>query len=89
MRQEQLEEAISKKRDEMIRIGMTKGLHCEETVLCSQELDNMLNEYNRKYLNRDRHKSFNHYHPLLLSLHEYSFKLFVLSCNSYIRYFQF
>lgn len=89
MRQEQLEEAIKKKRDEMIRIGMTKGLQCEETILCSQELDEMLNEYNQFCLKRDRHKPFNHYHSSLLSLHEFSLKLFMLSCSSYIRYFQF
>ena len=38
MKKVDLEEAINEKRDEMIKIGMTKGLCCEETVLCSQEL---------------------------------------------------
>ena len=47
MRIVDLEEAINEKRDEMIHIGMTKGLSCEETVLCSQELDKLLNDYRR------------------------------------------
>jgi len=51
MRQEQLEEAISKKKDEMIEIGMAKGLRCEKTIRCSQELDILLNYYNRLFLN--------------------------------------
>jgi hypothetical protein len=42
-----LEEAINEKRDEMIKIGMTKGLCSEETVLCSQELDKLLNDYRK------------------------------------------
>ena len=42
-----LEEAISEKRAEMIEIGMVKGLSSEETVVCSQELDRLLNEYRR------------------------------------------
>jgi hypothetical protein len=46
MRQEQLMEKINKKRNEMINIGMSTGLHCEETIHCSQELDKLLNEYN-------------------------------------------
>ncbi|MEH7255236.1 MULTISPECIES: aspartyl-phosphate phosphatase Spo0E family protein [Bacillaceae] len=47
-----LEEAINEKRDEMIKIGMTKGLCCEETVLCSQELDKLLNDYRRLTSNK-------------------------------------
>jgi hypothetical protein len=40
-----LEEAINEKRAEMIEIGMAKGLSSEETIVCSQELDRLLNEY--------------------------------------------
>jgi hypothetical protein len=47
MSKEQFVEAISKKRDEMIKIGISKGLQSEETIGCSQELDNLLNEYSR------------------------------------------
>jgi Spo0E like sporulation regulatory protein len=47
MRIVDLEEAISEKRAEMIKIGMTKGLSSKETVVCSQELDRLLNDYRR------------------------------------------
>jgi hypothetical protein len=40
-----INEAINKKRDEMIKIGMAKGLIYEETVKYSQELDHLLNQY--------------------------------------------
>jgi hypothetical protein len=49
-----LEEAINEKRDEMIKIGMTKGLSNKETIVCSQELDDLLNEYRRLTLNQRR-----------------------------------
>jgi hypothetical protein len=52
-----LEEAINEKRDEMIKIGMTKGLSNRETIVCSQELDNLLNEYRRLTLNQGRPKT--------------------------------
>jgi hypothetical protein len=42
-----LEEAINEKRAEMIELGMAKGLSSEETVVCSQELDRLLNDYRR------------------------------------------
>ncbi|WP_456278605.1 Spo0E family sporulation regulatory protein-aspartic acid phosphatase [Bacillus sp. AK128] len=45
MRQEKLVEAIQVKREEMIRIGIAKGLRAEETIRCSQELDRLLNVY--------------------------------------------
>ncbi|MEH7177642.1 aspartyl-phosphate phosphatase Spo0E family protein [Neobacillus vireti] len=47
MNKVELEMAINEKRNEMIKIGMSKGLSCEETVLCSQELDELLNDYRR------------------------------------------
>jgi hypothetical protein len=45
MRPEQLADAIQLKRDEMIAIGLSKGLRSEETLKCSQELDRLLNMY--------------------------------------------
>jgi hypothetical protein len=42
-----LEAAISEKRAEMIEVGMAKGLSSEETIVCSQELDRLLNDYRR------------------------------------------
>ena len=47
MRIVDLEEAINEKRAEMIELGMAKGLSSEETVVCSQELDRLLNDYRR------------------------------------------
>jgi hypothetical protein len=47
MRKVDLEEAINEKRAEMIQLGMAKGLSSEETVVCSQELDRLLNDYRR------------------------------------------
>ena len=46
-KQKELEEAINEKRDEMIKIGLTKGLTSDETIFCSQELDELLNRYSR------------------------------------------
>jgi hypothetical protein len=57
MRIVDLEEAINEKREEMIHIGMAKGLSCEETVLCSQELDKLLNDYRRLTKDQGRFKS--------------------------------
>jgi hypothetical protein len=57
MRIVDLEEAINEKRAEMIEIGLEKGLSCEETIVCSQELDNLLNDYRRLTASQDRFKS--------------------------------
>ncbi|WP_045515771.1 aspartyl-phosphate phosphatase Spo0E family protein [Neobacillus niacini] len=56
MRKVDLEEAINEKRAEMIELGMAKGLSCEETVVCSQELDRLLNDYRRLTANQGRSK---------------------------------
>lgn len=56
MRIVDLEEAINEKRAEMIEIGMEKGLSSEETVLCSQELDRLLNDYRRLTAMQERSK---------------------------------
>lgn len=53
----ELEEAINEKRAEMIEIGMAKGLSCEETIVCSQELDRLLNEYRSLTAKQERSKS--------------------------------
>lgn len=57
MRIVDLEEAINEKRAEMIEIGMEKGLSCEETIVCSQELDRLLNDYRRLTASQGRFKS--------------------------------
>jgi hypothetical protein len=56
MRIVDLEEAINEKRAEMIEIGMTKGLSSEETIVCSQELDRLLNDYRRIIAIQERSK---------------------------------
>ncbi|WHY03053.1 aspartyl-phosphate phosphatase Spo0E family protein [Neobacillus sp. DY30] len=57
MRKVDLEEAINEKRTEMIELGMAKGLSSEETVVCSQELDRLLNEYRRLTVKQGRSKT--------------------------------
>ncbi|MFS0752050.1 Spo0E family sporulation regulatory protein-aspartic acid phosphatase [Oceanobacillus sp. 1P07AA] len=42
--------SIVKKRNEMLRIAEEDGLSSENTIICSQELDNLLNQLN-KYAN--------------------------------------
>jgi hypothetical protein len=61
MRLEQCEAAIKEKKNEMIKLGMTKGLQNEETIYCSQELDKLLNDYNRLLLDDKHSKPINHY----------------------------
>lgn len=84
MRLEQFEEAINDKKAEMINLGMGKGLQNEETIYCSQELDKLLNDYNR-LLMKDKHpKPMNlyvdlssillkHLHRILSIHHRYFF----------------
>jgi hypothetical protein len=52
-----LEEAINEKRAKMIELGMEKGLSCEETIVCSQELDKLLNDHRRLTARQGRFKS--------------------------------
>ena len=75
MRQEQLVEAISQKRDEMIKIGMAKGLLSEETINCSQELDKLLNKYNRLLSESKRSKPLDEYFEFLVFLQESTYKM--------------
>jgi hypothetical protein len=88
MSEEQLVEAINKKRDEMIKIGMSKGLHSEETISCSQELDNLLNEYNRFMSESKQFKTLDHFYELLVTLHKSTYKVLQLGCRFYFSYFQ-
>jgi hypothetical protein len=69
MRIVDLEEAINEKRAEMIEIGLEKGLSCEETIVCSQELDNLLNDYRRLTASQDRFKSTLFQEDLLTFIH--------------------
>jgi hypothetical protein len=57
MRKVDLEKAINEKRAEMIELGLAKGLSSEETVVCSQELDRLLNDYSRLTARQGRFKT--------------------------------
>ena len=43
---------IVRKRTEMIQLANSNGLSCKETVKCSQELDLLLNTFNKFQPNR-------------------------------------
>ncbi|MCA1029421.1 aspartyl-phosphate phosphatase Spo0E family protein [Bacillus timonensis] len=44
---------IDEKREEMIQIGMKTGYTSDKTVSCSQELDQLLNQYQRELYKRE------------------------------------
>lgn len=88
MRQEQLVEAISKKRDEMIKLGMGKGLQCEETINCSQELDELLNDYSRLLSEDKRSNPLNEYHDFLIFLQKHVYKVFLSRYRNFFNYLQ-
>nr|WP_158176121.1 aspartyl-phosphate phosphatase Spo0E family protein [Heyndrickxia camelliae] len=46
MLKDQLSNLIEKKRAELIEMVMIEGLHSPNTILYSQELDRLLNQYN-------------------------------------------
>ncbi|HEY4552300.1 MAG TPA: aspartyl-phosphate phosphatase Spo0E family protein [Bacillaceae bacterium] len=48
-KQQKYLERIQQKREEMFLLGETYGLCAYETVACSRELDQMLNEYYWKF----------------------------------------
>jgi Spo0E like sporulation regulatory protein len=70
-----LEEAINEKRDEMIRMGMTKGLSSDETVYCSQELDRLLNDYDDLLSKYENSTTLDLYDVYLDFLHKQILKL--------------
>jgi hypothetical protein len=45
---------IEKKRAELIQVATTNGLTSSAAIRYSQELDNLLNEYNRVYIQKSR-----------------------------------
>ena len=49
---------IEKKRAELIQVAITNGLTSSVAIRYSQELDNLLNEYNRIYIKKVSHSSF-------------------------------
>jgi len=45
---------IEKKRAELIQVAVTNGLTSSIAIRYSQELDHLLNEYNRMYIKKNR-----------------------------------
>lgn len=88
MRLEQLEEVIKEKREEMVNIGMEKGLLCEETIFCSQELDELINEYNRLLADHKRSGSINKYIELFLHVEKQAYNLLWMPYNYLFNYLQ-
>lgn len=70
-----LEEAINEKRDEMIRVGMTKGLSSDETIYCSQELDRLLNDYEHLVSKYENSSTLDLYDAYIDFLHKQLFNL--------------
>lgn len=58
MVKQELVALIEKKRAELIQIANTSGLSSSDAVRYSQELDHLLNEYNRIFLKRVRTSSY-------------------------------
>lgn len=56
---EALVNAINDKKSQMIKIGMEKGFSHEATIQCSQELDELINQYNRYVLKTKRSNELN------------------------------
>lgn len=52
MSKEQLITLIEKKREELIQIASKNGLSSNIAITHSQELDELLNEYNRAYIKK-------------------------------------
>ncbi|MEN1969220.1 aspartyl-phosphate phosphatase Spo0E family protein [Lentibacillus sp. N15] len=50
--QKNLQQAINKKRQEMIGLAFNKGFTSKDTVKCSQELDQLLNLYSNVKLHK-------------------------------------
>lgn len=49
---------IEKKRAELIQVAITNGLSSSVAIRYSQELDNLLNEYNRIYIKKVQTAAF-------------------------------
>lgn len=54
MSKQELLTLIEKKRAELIQVAMKNGLSSSAAIRYSQELDNLLNEYNRIFIKKVR-----------------------------------
>nr|WP_080849191.1 aspartyl-phosphate phosphatase Spo0E family protein [Cytobacillus gottheilii] len=52
MNKKELLALIEKKRTELIQVAMSSGLNSTDAIKYSQELDTLLNEYNRTFLKK-------------------------------------
>ncbi|WP_144554895.1 aspartyl-phosphate phosphatase Spo0E family protein [Bacillus sp. X1(2014)] len=78
------EAAIKEKKNEMIKLGMTKGLQNEETIYCSQELDKLLNDYNRLLSDNKHSKPINPYDDYYSLLREHIFRMLSLTYKYFL-----
>ncbi|HWJ76532.1 MAG TPA: aspartyl-phosphate phosphatase Spo0E family protein [Niallia sp.] len=53
MEKKQLLIQIETKRAELIKIAMKHGFSSSSAIICSQELDHLLNKYNEQYKRRN------------------------------------
>ncbi|GAA0439990.1 hypothetical protein GCM10008983_16170 [Lentibacillus halophilus] len=51
-----LKMAITNKKEEMIKLGVTYGLTDQHTIICSQQLDTLLNLFDN--LNQHNHDNY-------------------------------
>nr|WP_263327431.1 aspartyl-phosphate phosphatase Spo0E family protein [Neobacillus sp. Marseille-Q6967] len=85
MKLEDLELAINEKRDEMIAIGMTKGLSSEETIYCSQELDKLLNDYNRVLSDYEKRQAIRNFKQQIYSLQKHFFEVLWMPYSFFVE----
>lgn len=86
MRLDQCEAAIKEKKNEMIQLGMTKGLQNEETISCSQELDKLLNDYNRLLSDSKHSKPIDHNDDYFFILSKHVYKLLSIPYKYFFTY---
>ncbi|MBI0580583.1 aspartyl-phosphate phosphatase Spo0E family protein [Neobacillus cucumis] len=89
MKPADLEMAIKKKRAEMIKLGMEKGLSFHETIKCSQELDMLLNDYNLILIETEQTNPMDVYHEFLIFLQKSIFRSLHIGYNSIFPVLQY
>lgn len=89
MRLEEIEDAINAKREEMIQLGMAKGLLSEETISCSQELDKLHNEYNRLLINERQPQPVSFYYDFTGYLQKQVHKIVSIHYQYYLHYLRY
>ncbi|WP_100373046.1 aspartyl-phosphate phosphatase Spo0E family protein [Bacillus sp. FJAT-45037] len=49
MEKQQLRDSIEQKRTELVKVGIEHGLHSPKAIKASQQLDDLLNQYDCLY----------------------------------------